>query len=755
MAPLDGLRVVEVALGVSAVGAGLAGSLPGRLLGDLGADVTRVQPERRGALDAGVEFARVWDRDKEIIEVGDAVPARAVQTITGLAKDADVLFLAGGEELLEHGGLRSWKLARSNQRLVVARVRPSYNAMGPIPDIELLVQARSGLLTQVRGHRPGPAFCDLTVAGAGAGLSAAVGALACLYERETTGLGGWSETSLYDGIQAILPNIIGRVEHHSPSTTLIWKSQGPAERLAYRCADGEYVQLWFGARGAYEAFLEHIGDPPSENGYLADMVNGALAERDQRWAVTFAVHDRDWWLKDLAGQKFRCEPVLRPGEALRDPHVVQAGLSITREDSERGPITMLGAAVQVAAIGDGAPRSVPGHARLLEGVRVLDLSAYLAGPVATRVLAGLGADVVKVEPPTGDAHRSVEPMFAAGQLGKRAVTLDLKSPDAPAVLERLFRWSDVVHHNSRVGLAERLGYDEATVRAANPDVIYSFASGFGQHGPRAPLAANDQLMQALSGVEAAQGGAGQPPAYQPWGAIDVTSGWMAACGVLAALYAQRRRGGGQSVAASLLGAALTLKSGAFLVGDHVVSGPVLDAGQTGYGAAYRIYVGRDGAWFALAVPDQRAWDRLRDVLRLDGLPATPPPLRTGASGPQPEEALLEAAFQAMDAAEWVAKLRAAGVPAEPVVEADRSEFAAGFLDDPVNRQLGRVVTHHWGHLGRVDQPWFPPRLGPAPRPPVRTGVPGLGEHTVQVLDSLGFDTAHRAALAASGAVRAV
>jgi crotonobetainyl-CoA:carnitine CoA-transferase CaiB-like acyl-CoA transferase len=107
----------------------------------------------------------------------------------------------------------------------------------------------------------------------------------------------------------------------------------------------------------------------------------------------------------------------------------------------------------------------------------------------------------------------MEPMFAAGQRGKRAVALDMKAPEASAVLDRMFRWSDVVHHNSRLGLAEKLGYDEATVRTANPDVVYSFASGFGQTGPRALLPANDQLMQALAGIETGQGGAGQPPTY--------------------------------------------------------------------------------------------------------------------------------------------------------------------------------------------------------------------------------------------------
>lgn len=732
MEPLEGLRVVEAALGVSTVGAGPAASLPGRLFRDLGAEVTRVQLAAAPTLDAGVEFGRVWDRGKDIVAVADDAAADAV---AALAREADVLFLSGGEELAERRGLGYRQLARRNPRLVVARVRPSYHALGPIPDLELLVHARSGLLTQIRAHRGGPAFGDLAVASIGAGLSAAVGALGCLVEREATGVGGWAETSLYEGMQAILPMIIGRAEHPSGATNLLWREQGPAEALSYRCADGEYVQLWFGAKGAYEAFLEHMGDEPSEHGYNADLMSGGMVERGRRWAARFAEHDRDWWVRDLAGAKFRCEPVLRAGEALRDPHVRAVGLAADHDDPDRGPITTLGPAIRVTAAGDGKPRRA-GAGRLLTGVRVLDLSAYLAGPVTPLVLGGLGADVCKVEPPTGDVHRRMEPMFAAGQRGKRALALDLKSPDAPAVLERLFRWSDVVHHNSRVGLAERLGYDEAAVRAANPDVVYSFASGFGETGPRATLPANDQLMQALSGVEAGQGGEGMPATYLVWGAIDVTGGWMAACGVLAGLYARRRRGGGQSVSTSLLAAALTMKSGAFLAGGQVVRGPVLDAGQTGYGAAYRIYAGADGAWFALAVPDVPAWQRLRAVTGLDELPAAPPPLRT-TGAPQPEEVLLERIFRGKNAADWVAALRSGGVPAEEVVEAGRGEFAAGFLDDPVNRMLGRVVGYRWGERGLVEQPSFPPAFGPAPSPPAPSGIPGLGEHTEDILASLG------------------
>jgi crotonobetainyl-CoA:carnitine CoA-transferase CaiB-like acyl-CoA transferase len=233
--------------------------------------------------------------------------------------------------------------------------------------------------------------------------------------------------------------------------------------------------------------------------------------------------------------------------------------------------------------------------------------------------------------------------------------------------------------------------------------------------------------------------------------VDVAGGWISACGMLAGLYARRRDGGGQSVASSLLGAGMTLKSGAFLAGDKAVSGPVLDGQQTGYGAAYRLYQGADGAWFALAVPDAATWLRMRAAVANDDLPLAPPPLRTEISGPQPEELLLETTFLAKDAALWVRELRAAGVPVEPVDDADRTEYSARFLDDPVNRELGRVVTYQWGEQGEVEQPRFPPRTGPAAPPPGAAGIAGLGEHTADMLDVLGFDAAQRAALAAAQA----
>src|SRR5262249_8939434 len=155
--------------------------------------------------------------------------------------------------------------------------------------------------------------------------------------------------------------------------------------------------------------------------------------------------------------------------------------------------------------------------------------------------------------------------------------------------------------------------------------------------------------------------------------------------------------------------------------------------QRGYGAAYRLYEGGDGEWFALAVPDAETWERLRAVVERDALPASPPPLRTDGGALQAAEIALAEAFAAKDAATWITALRATDVPVEPVRALDRGAFVAGLLDDPVNRQLGRVVAYEWGERGLLEQPGFPVRFGPAPRPRAPARIPRLGEHTDEIL----------------------
>jgi len=295
-------------------------------------------------------------------------------------------------------------------------------------------------------------------------------------------------------------------------------------------------------------------------------------------------------------------------------------------------------------------------------------------------------------------------------------------------------------HNFRVGVSTRLGIDEATVARLNPTAVYCHASGFGTYGPRAAFPSNDALMQAVTGLERAVGGAGNDPLAPTWIPIDMAGGWVGAIGMLAGLYARATTGEGQQVATSLLGAGMLLQSGTFQRDGECVRGPALDEQQTGYGPGYRIYECRDDNWLALALPDEGSWERLRALPEASALPLAYAPLRGGLDDAHAREAekVLEAAFASAPAADWVARLRAIDVPVEVIVPMSRDEFRRGILDDALNRELGRVVsfdTAAWGHFDQIG-PLL--RCGPAAGggPPLM--LPGIGEHTAEVLTELGF-----------------
>ena len=614
----QGVRVVELSLATSAVGAGMAAQPAGQAAAR---PRRRRHPRHVGApVDArrrASSSTRAWNHGKEVVEVDDdacrrgrrAARRRRRRAVRHRARAPD----RGARDRVRrrsHATTRAWSscgCGRASTPAGAARPRPARRGAG-----------RACPRRSAR-HRGGPAFPDLQVGSAGAALAATVGALALLYEREATGVGGWAETSLVDGVFALLPMIIGRVEHMSPTTNLLWRDQGPAEALSYRCADGEYVQLWFGAKGAYEG-VPRARRRPAERGGLQRRPH---ERRDGRARRALVGDVRDPRPRPLARGSRRPRLPLRAG--------VPPGRGAARRARARGRargrrdadgITVLGPLSRhrgARRSGAGGRRPADGPTtppRLLEGVRVLDLSAYLAGPVAPLVLAELGADVVKVEPVTGDVHRNMEPMFAAGQRGKRAVALDLKSPDAPRGARRgcsggPTSCTTTPASGSPSGSAttkRRCAPRTPTSSTASP----AASATTGPARCSRPTTSSCRRCRASRPGRAARGSRRRSSC----GARSTSpAGGSSACGILAGLFARRRHGGGQSVRSSLLGAALTLKSGAFLDGDEIVGGPVLDADQRGYGAAYRLYQGADGAWFALAVPDADAWARLRAVDR--------------------------------------------------------------------------------------------------------------------------------------------
>jgi crotonobetainyl-CoA:carnitine CoA-transferase CaiB-like acyl-CoA transferase len=731
--PCHGLTIVELAVGTSELGLGLAGGVPGMILSDLGASVVRIVSENPAPIDVDVPWGRAWHRDKLLISTDD------VDTAAAHARAADAVLAYGPEDLVEARGLGYRDLAAVNPGLVYARCRPSRASWGTAEDFGLLVEARSGFCTQLAGHRPGPIFTDVRAPGIGAASLLLVSVLALLARRAGTGEGGWAETSLYDGMLATLGCMIGRSERAAPEIESYWEKGSTFPNFLYRCADGELIQVWFGGKGMYASLIRVLGDEPSTDGYYADQMTGKLGERAARWVSFFAAAPRDEWITRLRAASVACEPVLGPGEILADPHLAETGLALRRGEGDHddvvagSPITVLPLSSPSRPIVQNVPSRLPSshsasptpaspptptsasaatRAGLLAGLRVVDFSAFVAGPLAAEILADLGADVVKVEPPDGEAMR------AAAYAG-----------------------ADVVLHNFRVGVAERLGIGEEDVARLNPGAVYCHASAFGTTGRRAAFPGNDALMQAVTGFERAIGGAGNDPIAATWIPIDMAGGWIAAAAVLAGLYARAAAGAGRRVATSLLGAGLLLHSGVFQRDGELAAGPSLDGNQTGYGPGYRIYQGADDQWFALVVPDSSSWHRLASAAADPAaLPAAYAPLRGGPAdaAARAAEAALEAAFAAAPAAEWVARLRDLGLLAELIEPASRDDFRRAILDDPVNRQLGRVVSYQtadWGHFEQIG-PLV--RYGPGPADGPRLMLPRVGEHTTEILTELGI-----------------
>ena len=739
--PCSGLSVVEVAIGVSELGLGLAAGVPGMILGDLGAHVVRLVGPSAPEIDRTLPWGRAWHRDKEIV-----VAEHRADVLAHL-QSSDVALVYGPEAAVEENGLGYVDVQRSNPSIVYARCRPSRTSKGTVGDFGLLVEAQSGFYSQVAGHRPGPVFVDARASGSGTAFLMTATVLALLGRREQAGLGGWSETSLYDGMLATLGALIGRPERAAPDVESYWAKGPTFPNFMYRCADGELIQVWFGGKGMYPKLLETLGDEPSTEGYYTDQRTGALNSRAVRWKETFATQPRAVWIDRLRAAGIACEPVLAPGEALRDQQLAGA---IIDERTERGTRRVfVGSPIEVspsvatARSGAEKPRTAA-HlgGGLLEGIRVLDFSAFVAGPLAAEVLADLGADVVKVEPPEGEAMRAAAYAIASCQRGKRSLALDIAAPESRPAIEKLVRWADVVLHNFRAGVSERLGIDEDAVARLNPEAVYCHASAFGSTGPRAGYPGNDALMQALTGLERAVGGAGNDPIAPKWIPIDMSGGWLAAIGILAGLLARARTGSGQRVATSLFGAGMLLQSGTFECDGELLSQPGLDSTQTGYGPGYRVYRGGDGQWFALVLPDEAAWGRLRSLPGLSSLAPDYTPLRRGPDDEvaRRAEAVLEEAFGRVPGSETVARLRGLGIPSELMEEMSPDDFRQAILDDPVNRQLARVAAYATTDWGWFEQIGPLLRCGPqVPSAPRSMWLPGIGEHTVDVLTDLGLE----------------
>jgi crotonobetainyl-CoA:carnitine CoA-transferase CaiB-like acyl-CoA transferase len=390
---------------------------------------------------------------------------------------------------------------------------------------------------------------------------------------------------------------------------------------------------------------------------------------------------------------------------------------------------------------------------VLGGVRVLSFTQFLLGPSGVQYLADLGADVIKMEAPGGTLWErnwsgcdlylnGVSAFYLLAHRNQRSLTLDLKKPDGLAVARRLVESADVLVQNFRPGVMERLGLGYAAMKAVNPRLIYVSASGYGEHSPYRDRPGQDLLMQAMSGLAALSGRAGQPPTPVGTAVVDQHGASLLALGTLAALIERGRTGQGLHVEVSMLRAALDLQ---IEPASYHLNGASLAKSETPlasmfHPAPYGVYATGDGHVVLSISP----FPALAEALALPALQAQARAPRSFAAR-EDIARLLVPVMKTRTTAEWVQFLGERGVWAAPVLSyADTFAHPAVAACDAVEESQHPVA-------GAVKFLRFPVELSTG-RAVVRRPPPMPGQHAEEILRECGYGEADIAALRTSGAI---
>lgn len=707
---LEGVVVVNA-------GNGFVAAIASKLLGDLGASV------RRGPFEAPAAAQSIYPAYAALTahetRTGDN------QTFADVMRDADIC-IVGGEDL--PGLVRDpghAAQAAANARVIVLNIEgyPEGVAAAGRPAIDILVQARSGLTYEHYTSRAN--LMTFLPSLYGAALQGVLGALAALYARGARGKGQIVKTSLLEGALSWVTtwNVAS-----SPDAGFRFNTPMNPRPLILKCADGAYIHIVLGSSNAKYALYQELGiddptvkpgdsgapsrnDPPEKFYGDVDLIAPYVAKRG-----------RDELAAALNKAGIVAAAVQAPGEAWDDPQVRHDRLVVPAADGGE----MIGNPIQCTTPGKVVgPAPDVNTSMPLEGVRVLDFGAFTAGPLASMLLRKLGADVIKVEPISGDPARNLPRAFLAANKGKRSLAIDMKTPEGRELIEQLLAKTDVVGSNFRTGVAAKLGIDGLGLLKRYPKMVVYEGPAFGQTGPRATEVAFDLVLQALCGFEVRAGGEGNVPIWNRTFLADYCGGTLGAIGMVAALCHRQRAGRGAVVEASLLSAAMFLQS-------EIVRGPdgtfhgnaLLNAEQSGFHPAECLYQTRDG-WVAICVRGPDAVIGLKEALGVT-LPCTV------SSWGAKAQATIAKAVADHDAHALVAKLDAAGVPAEVCAPAMETPT----LEDTELRRLGITESAPHPVYGDVAQFGVFHRFSKS-RHASAASAPLKGEHSGLVLAELG------------------
>jgi len=797
-AALDGLRVLDL-------GRGLPTTLVSLVLADYGAEVIRVEPPGGHPLRTHPAFP-MWGRGTQSI-VLDLRDDAERATVQALAARVDVVVEDFRPGVTARLGLDA--LDERHPGLVHASIT-GFGRSGPAAHVkgyEGIVQAKLGGMGHVAGMgpRPGPAYPAVPWASFGAAHTALHGILAALYVRERTGVGQHVDATLVQGMAAYDPwewflRIVSARWPQAYEPAPPYSPRGvPNQSFAFRLLvcltrDGRWLQFSQTSPHLFEEFLQVLGlgwmrDDPEwrtapefeteaqRERFWEHMLAAAAECTVAEWDEVFAAHPNVW------AELFRTTR-----EVLDHPQMRHGGHVIDLDDPLVGPTRQLAPFArmtatpgrvrrpapgldadrgEVLALCDDPPRTPPAARaplprRPLDGVIILELGLWYAGPFGAALLADLGARVIKVEPLTGEPMRTVMPFPDAGAVkvlqGKESIAIDLARDEGRAIVHALARRADLVLVGYRGGVAARLGVDWATLARVNPRLVHLSTPGYGIDGPCARRPAFAPTIGVACGAARLQAGPSVPHganlspdevkqasirlafAAQAPGNADGCGALGVATALLLGLVARERTGLGQEMLTSMLATtALAVSEDALDYAGRPPS-PAPDADLYGLSALYRLYQTADG-WVFLAAPKAREWETLRRVLPEladDARFATGEGrrLHDGALA-----AVLAGVFATRPAGEWERTLGALDVAC---VEVAPGPVARGVVEGPLLREAGFLTEVEHVTFGRHA------RLGPlttlSRTPGEARPAPTLGMHTEAVLGELGYDAEAVAAL---------
>ncbi len=719
---LSGLRVVEV-------GQYVAAPLAATIFADLGATVVKVERPGGDPLRADPARFAAWNRGKETVEL-DLRTSTGADSLRALVDEADLLLENLRPGALDRLGLAPAALRAGRPRLVTCSIT-AWGSDGPSrdePGWESLVHARAGA-QQGLFTGDDPMWLPFPVASVSAALVAVLGAGAALIKRASTGYGQHVETSLLDALLFLNAAAIFHREGHRPR--IVRQTKSPILRV-FDAADGGAVMVNLSGTERWRELCRVLGMDDGGLDYSTPEGLSRLSDREwngdmlQRVIEGFGARTADEWEEALLAQPAAVAKCNTLAEWLAHEQARVDHLVVETDDPVLGRVPLVGPPVRIAV---GAGERWPGRRHggeqgALGGHRIVDLSSFWAGPLASRLLAELGADVVKVEPPGGEGGFQMMPVlpniYVDANRSKRGIVLDLKTPEDRVRLLDLVAASDVVVENAMAGAWERLGLAEDALRAVNPALVYARAKGFGVAGPLASRPSFDYVIQAATGMEMTQGG-GVRPLPVNFTANDYGTGLLLGAGIVLALLGRAR-----GVAVTGVDASLALTATVFQSEDVAalaLAGAVPDrvgADLWGPSMWFHLYRAKDGWVTVCCVTDAHRAGFLRALglfgggLDTDG---------DGATAPLVDEVADAVGLLTVEAA--LSALRSEGVPAA------RSVHPSAVPDDPqvVARDLLRRYRHP--AAGRFVQVGLPLSLsvdapavkGPAPTPaPVRRRI---------------------------------